>query len=100
MKLCFQIKEFNFFKKNKSYFIGTRRSLVLSPKKIWKRLTSMVFLISFSRVCAHQAGLIRKYNLDMCRQCFREYAKDIGFLKVTFIITTSKSKCQVSIKKI
>ncbi|KAJ2727043.1 40S ribosomal protein S29 [Coemansia sp. Benny D115] len=34
------------------------------------------------RVCAHQAGLIRKYNLDLCRQCFREYANDIGFTKV------------------
>ena len=34
------------------------------------------------RVCAHQAGLIRKYDINMCRQCFREYAKDIGFLKV------------------
>ncbi|KAI8827200.1 ribosomal protein S14p/S29e-domain-containing protein [Fimicolochytrium jonesii] len=34
------------------------------------------------RVCAHQAGLIRKYNLNICRQCFREYSKDIGFIKV------------------
>ncbi|KAJ2371902.1 40S ribosomal protein S29 [Coemansia sp. RSA 2607] len=33
------------------------------------------------RVCAHQAGLIRKYGLDLCRQCFREYANDIGFTK-------------------
>ncbi|KAJ7293869.1 40S ribosomal protein S29A, partial [Mycena rebaudengoi] len=22
------------------------------------------------RLCAHQAGLIRKYGLDLCRQCF------------------------------
>jgi len=34
-----------------------------------------------SRVCANTKGLIRKYALDMCRQCFREYAKDIGFVK-------------------
>ncbi|EJT97456.1 ribosomal protein S14 [Calocera viscosa TUFC12733] len=33
------------------------------------------------RVCAHQAGLIRKYGLDICRQCFREKSKDIGFVK-------------------
>ncbi len=26
-------------------------------------------------------GLIRKYGINMCRQCFREYAKDIGFVK-------------------
>ncbi|KAH8120676.1 hypothetical protein DFH11DRAFT_83184 [Phellopilus nigrolimitatus] len=24
------------------------------------------------RLCAHQAGLVRKYGLDLCRQCFRE----------------------------
>ena len=35
-----------------------------------------------SRVCANQWGIIRKYNLNICRQCFREYAKDIGFVKV------------------
>lgn len=36
-----------------------------------------------SRVCAHKAGLIRKYGLNICRQCFRERATDIGFFKVT-----------------
>lgn len=35
-----------------------------------------------SRVCKHKAGLIRKYDLNLCRQCFREKAKDIGFNKV------------------
>ena len=35
-----------------------------------------------SRVCSNQWGLIRKYGLNVCRQCFREYAKDIGFTKV------------------
>ncbi|CAI6100344.1 unnamed protein product [Clonostachys chloroleuca] len=34
------------------------------------------------RVCKHKAGLIRKYELNLCRQCFREKAKDIGFNKV------------------
>ncbi|VDB93362.1 unnamed protein product [Peniophora sp. CBMAI 1063] len=33
------------------------------------------------RVCAHQAGLIRKYGLDLCRQCFREKSAQIGFTK-------------------
>nr|XP_048298309.1 40S ribosomal protein S29-like [Myodes glareolus] len=33
-----------------------------------------------SRSCRH--GLIRKYGLNMCRQCFRQYAKDIGFIKL------------------
>ena len=35
-----------------------------------------------SRVCAHTAGLIRKYGLNICRQCFREKSTDIGFIKV------------------
>ncbi|EMS22798.1 40S ribosomal protein s29 [Rhodotorula toruloides NP11] len=28
-----------------------------------------------------QAGLIRKYGLNICRQCFRERADVIGFAK-------------------
>ena len=36
----------------------------------------------YSRACSNRHGLIRKYNLNMCRQCFREYAKDIGFKKL------------------
>jgi small subunit ribosomal protein S29e len=34
------------------------------------------------RVCTHKAGLIRKYGLNICRQCFREKSQDIGFIKV------------------
>ena len=34
-----------------------------------------------SRVCNSRRGLIRKYGLDICRRCFREYAADIGFVK-------------------
>lgn len=34
-----------------------------------------------SRVCTHRAGLIRKYGLNICRQCFREKSHDIGFTK-------------------
>eukprot|EP00465_Bigelowiella_longifila_P010237 CAMPEP_0185260486 /NCGR_PEP_ID=MMETSP1359-20130426/9073_1 /TAXON_ID=552665 /ORGANISM="Bigelowiella longifila, Strain CCMP242" /LENGTH=63 /DNA_ID=CAMNT_0027846761 /DNA_START=276 /DNA_END=467 /DNA_ORIENTATION=+ len=33
------------------------------------------------RVCGARQGLIRKYGLDICRRCFRERAKDIGFKK-------------------
>nr|CAG8569926.1 14159_t:CDS:2 [Entrophospora candida] len=38
-----------------------------------------------SREC-HRAGLIRKYNLNICRQCFREYSKDIGFIKSIYLL--------------
>ncbi|CCD61868.1 Small ribosomal subunit protein uS14 [Caenorhabditis elegans] len=34
------------------------------------------------RVCAGHHGLIRKYGLDLCRRCFREQARDIGFKKL------------------
>ena len=33
------------------------------------------------RVCSNQCGIIRKYDINMCRQCFRTYANDIGFHK-------------------
>ena len=42
----------------------------------------MLIVCPNSRLCAHQAGLIRKYGLDLCRQCFREKAAAIGFTKV------------------
>ncbi len=42
----------------------------------------MIFLISFKLGNGH--AIIRKYHLDMCRQCFRERAEDIGFVKVFY----------------
>jgi small subunit ribosomal protein S29e len=39
------------------------------------------------RVCSCNQGLIRKYNLEICRRCFREYANDIGFKKVSRAFT-------------
>jgi small subunit ribosomal protein S29e len=33
------------------------------------------------RVCANQCAIIRKYDIGMCRQCFRERATEIGFVK-------------------
>ena len=45
----------------------------------------ILVFVCFSRACANGHGLIRKYDLNLCRQCFREYAKDIGFKKVIII---------------
>ena len=42
-----------------------------------------------SRVCAHKQGLIRKYGLMICRQCFRERSSDIGFQKVPLEVGVS-----------
>ncbi|KAJ5884339.1 40S ribosomal protein S29, partial [Penicillium tannophilum] len=59
--------------------------------------TWLIMLDRYSRVCAHRAGLIRKYGvcgnlpdtsarsaarMNICRQCFREKSTDIGFVKV------------------
>lgn len=49
--------------------------------------TKFIFsLLPISLLCqsitANPSAIIRKYHLDMCRQCFRERAIDIGFVKV------------------
>jgi small subunit ribosomal protein S14 len=31
--------------------------------------------------CGNRRGLIKAYGLQMCRKCFRELAKDLGFRK-------------------
>jgi len=33
------------------------------------------------RLCGRIRGHINKYDLHLCRQCFREIAKEIGFKK-------------------
>ena len=33
------------------------------------------------RICGRKQALIKKYNLVVCRQCFREVARDLGFEK-------------------
>lgn len=48
-------------------------------------------MVECSRVCANQWGIIRKYGLNICRQCFREYAKDMGFKKVGCILCALSS---------
>ncbi|XP_058581928.1 small ribosomal subunit protein uS14-like [Neofelis nebulosa] len=33
-------------------------------------------------VCSNQHGLMQKYGLNMCCQCFCQYMKAIGFIKL------------------
>lgn len=33
------------------------------------------------RRCGRKQGLVRKYGIYLCRQCFREIARDMGFNK-------------------
>ena len=54
--------------------------MVSTSSKLLSR--SSLNRMRYSRLCCHQAGLIRKYGLDLCRQCFREKSQAIGFTKV------------------
>ncbi|XP_043836277.1 40S ribosomal protein S29-like [Dromiciops gliroides] len=33
-------------------------------------------------MCSNHHSLIHKYGLNMCHQCFCQYGKDIGFIKL------------------
>ena len=33
------------------------------------------------KLCGREDGLVRKYGLQLCRQCFREKAPTLGFKK-------------------
>ncbi len=33
------------------------------------------------RICGRKQAIIRKYGLIVCRQCFREVARNLGFEK-------------------
>ncbi|MCL9816568.1 30S ribosomal protein S14 [Natronocalculus amylovorans] len=33
------------------------------------------------RRCGRKQGLVGKYDINLCRQCFREVARDMGFKK-------------------
>lgn len=33
------------------------------------------------RRCGRKRGIIRRYELNLCRQCFREVAPELGFKK-------------------
>jgi small subunit ribosomal protein S14 len=34
------------------------------------------------RICGRKQGLVRKYGIYFCRQCFRENARKMGFKKL------------------
>jgi small subunit ribosomal protein S29e len=69
------------FSRPRKFGKGARQWYVLSAPcfKGWGQCSCLPV---GSRLCAHQAGLIRKYGLDLCRQCFREKSAAIGFVKV------------------
>ena len=62
-------------------------------------MDAVIWVCDCSRVCANPHGLIRKYGLMCCRQCFRSNAKDIGFIKVCPIklqtVVTTMLTCNI-----
>lgn len=77
----------------------TEQSFRLFLCKITIPHTSLLIFLwcsMFSRACGNRHGLVRKYGLNLCRQCFREYSADIGFNKVIQISTHSLQPCLIS----
>jgi small subunit ribosomal protein S14 len=46
----------------------------MKPKKLFGRK------VGCAR-CDRKRGIVRRYGLHLCRQCFREVAPDLGFSK-------------------
>ena len=68
-----------------------RRTLPSSKHASRRTIDDLCYDAVLSRLCAHQAGLIRKYGLDLCRQCFREKSAAIGFVKVCILFRSASS---------
>ena len=49
--------------------------LITKERQIWKgRIDGCV-------ACGRKRGVVRRYGLNLCRQCFRDNARDLGFKK-------------------
>ena len=66
---------------SRNFSLNIKSDYSTSRRYHYWTLPTLLFTMN-SRLCAHQWGLIRKYNLDLCRQCFREKSAAIGFVKV------------------
>jgi small subunit ribosomal protein S14 len=71
-----------------SYYKKPFKQLRAKPAKLKKYIKhnspkerSCGFTTQRCRRCMRIRGHIKKYGLDLCRQCFREVASDLGFKK-------------------
>ncbi len=71
-----------------STYKKTMKQLEHKPAKLKKFLKHNVpkkrstgFSNYTCEICGREGGHIKKYGLRLCRHCFREIAKDIGFKK-------------------
>ena len=61
----------------------------MSERKKKKRLAAEKKVLSkfkgkgnrICRFCGNARGLVRSYQMNICRRCFREVAEDVGFRK-------------------
>uniref|UniRef100_A0A8D2JTL2 Small ribosomal subunit protein uS14 n=1 Tax=Sciurus vulgaris TaxID=55149 RepID=A0A8D2JTL2_SCIVU len=56
---------------------STKQTQERGNKKAEKKVSGSCRIL-----CTNWQGLIQKYGLNMCQQCFRQYMKDIGFIKL------------------
>lgn len=67
---------------------AVRLSVLISDHYLYEKISTLPYHAHFYQLSANPSAIIRKYHLDMCRQCFRERALDIGFVKVSRISYT------------
>lgn len=49
--------------------------LIIKERRVWKGR------MNGCERCGRKRGLVRRYGLDLCRQCFRDRARELGFKK-------------------
>lgn len=49
--------------------------LALKERRVWKGR------MDGCEQCGRRRGLVRRYGLNLCRQCFRDNARELGFKK-------------------
>lgn len=70
----------NYIKINNLFYINNFHKVM--PNNLWRTHPRNYGKDSRAcRVCTARQGLIRKYDMDLCRRCFREHANVIGFHK-------------------
>ncbi len=50
-------------------------TLIVKERQHWKGI------YEGCRNCGRKRGLVRRYHINLCRQCFRSNARDLGFKK-------------------
>ncbi|MFA6649833.1 MAG: 30S ribosomal protein S14 [archaeon] len=54
---------------------------IKKPKVVLSKTSKELKRSRVCKFCGTQRGLIRKYNLYICRRCFNDYAAELGFKK-------------------